>query len=116
MTEVSIMAQVGGQFRFTDGQVLHTGRYIHIAAPRELVFSLDDTRSCSRVDVKFAPRGAGCLLRLAHDGLLPELSNYARERWLGMLYGLSLVLDEASKSPRWPSSSIRASRPPLTRG
>jgi len=104
MTEVSITPRAGGRFRLADGEVFHTGRYILVEDPHKLAFWLDDTNS--RVSIEFAPRNNGCLLRLEHHNLPPELSAHARERWLGMLYGLSLLLDQAR------SKSITAGNPP----
>jgi len=104
MTEVSITARVGGQFCFTDGQALHTGRYIHIAEPRELIFSLEDRRTHSRVSVEFTPRGSDCMLSLEQQ-LPPQYAGFAKQRWHGMFYGLSLLL--AGKQPAMPQPTRR---------
>jgi uncharacterized protein YndB with AHSA1/START domain len=86
----TITPKPGGRFKFTDGHTTHTGRYLHIQEPHRLAFTLDDT--LSRVQIEFAPRSHGCLLRLEHTGLPPELTARTRERWRGMFYGLSLLL------------------------
>jgi len=86
MTAV-ITPRPNSRFRFTDGLTTHSGRYLHIAEPRQLAFTLDDTHS--RVSVEFAPRGAGCLLKLQHHGLPREQARFAKARWQGMFYGLS---------------------------
>src|SRR4051812_5303084 len=57
MTEVSIAPCDGGRFRLSDGQAIHTGRFMHISAPQKLEFSLEDKQTRSRVAIELTPKG-----------------------------------------------------------
>jgi uncharacterized protein YndB with AHSA1/START domain len=99
LDEVVIDARVGGSFRLVQrqrGRVFgYVGRYLEIASPRRLAFTLEssDRPECvSRVTIDIAPRGQDCELALAHALIAPDDLERAEGRWLGILYGLAETL------------------------
>ena len=104
---VAIDAHVSGAFRFVEarehGGLEHCGRYLEIAAPRRLVFSLvrsDRPRAATRVTVQIQPYGLGCKLSLAHEHVPLDLVQITETRWLGMLYGLGMTLGSVARDPQ----------------
>lgn len=100
MAQVKIEPRVGGLFRFidrADGEtVRHSGRYLEIVPSRRLVFSLSGKRTdhrSSRVSVELLPRSSGCFLTLTHEAVAPREAEHTKGRWMGMLYGLALLLE-----------------------
>lgn len=99
--EVLIDARVGGSFRFAERRrrqvVQHVGRYLEIAPPRRLAFTLetsDRPEALSRVTIDIAPRGEGCELVLSHELVAPDDLERIEGRWMGILYGLAETMDE----------------------
>lgn len=90
---------VGGSFNFTeqrDGKdVAHTGTYLEVDRPRELIFLFSaDGSEPGRVTVEIVPDGHGSRLTLSNE-LKPEWEQYAKkveEGWSGILEGLAKVL------------------------
>ncbi|MGH8642525.1 MAG: SRPBCC family protein [Burkholderiales bacterium] len=95
VAEVEIDARVGGSFRFRENQrVAHTGKYLEIAPPRRLAFTLADSRAQdeTRVRVEIVEVEAGCELTLTHENVPPADASRTEGRWTGMLYGLGTRL------------------------
>jgi uncharacterized protein YndB with AHSA1/START domain len=99
MACVEIDARVGGAFCFTewhDGAlVAHAGRYLEIAPPRRLAFTLAShmhEHAQTRVEVVIEAQRRGCRLTLAHAGVPRARAAYTRARWTGILYGLGVNL------------------------
>jgi len=104
MAGVRIDARAGGSFRFDDQRngegIVQAGRYIEIARPRRLVFTLSGqrrSRDLSRVIVEIASVGSGCELTLVHESVLPDRASHIEGRWAGMLYGLGTILGRSTK-------------------
>jgi len=90
---VKIDARAGGAFRFEDRRrgkpVVQAGRYLEIARPRRLAFTLSGR---ARVSVEIAPLEKGCELRLLHQNVPQEQADHVEGRWSGMLYGLATLV------------------------
>lgn len=104
IAHVEIDARVGGSFRFEDRRngeaVIQTGKYVEIARPRRLVFTLSGQkrrrgRTC--VTIEIVPLENGCELTLTHGGLPPDDASHTEGRWTGMLYGLDTMLGRGSE-------------------
>lgn len=105
MVNVAIDARAGGAFCFVErraGTVIeHRGRYVEIVRPQRLVMTLhspDWAPHATRVSAGFIPRNTGCELELMHKGLPVDRATDVEARWMGMLYGLGVVL--AGHHPR----------------
>jgi uncharacterized protein YndB with AHSA1/START domain len=99
---VEIDPRVGGAFRLVErrhGRITeHTGRYLEIAPPRRIVFTLSieaRTLDVTRVAIDIVSRPTGCRLVLAHENVPAEAAEHTRGRWIGILYGLDVTLEEA---------------------
>ena len=99
MACVEIDARVGGAFCFTEWQdgvlVAHAGRYLEIAPPRRLAFTLASHMHAhvpTRVEVVIEARRRGCTLALTHSGVPRACVAYTRARWTGILFGLGVNL------------------------
>lgn len=106
MHHVTIDARVGGSFRFVeqrDGEEhVRTGSYLEIVRPERLAFSLameNDPYLTSCVVVDFLKRGAGCELIVTQEDVPAACAAQARNRWHGMLYGLSEMLPKKERRP-----------------
>jgi len=103
-TAVEIDARVGGSFRFVERRrsaaIEYTGRYLQIVPSRRVVFALSiDRGPDSTVTVEIARRRSGCELVLS-QAPVPALERERTEgRWIGMLYGLGLLLDAGTRQP-----------------
>jgi uncharacterized protein YndB with AHSA1/START domain len=94
-----IDARVGGAFRFVDvrGEAAaeYRGAYVALVPHRRIAFTLvadDYAQAMTRVSVEIAPRRAGCAVTLTHEDLPREHAAHARDRWIGILYGLAATL------------------------
>ena len=101
MAAVEIDARVGGRFRFVErrrGEIAeYTGEYVDIVPPRRLVFALavgERPAVSTRVTVDIVPSGKGCALTLIHDHVPRGLADRMEGRWMGILYGLGVTLDQ----------------------
>jgi uncharacterized protein YndB with AHSA1/START domain len=99
MAFVEIDARVGGAFCFTEWQdgalVAHAGRYLDIAPPRRLAFTLAShmhAHAPTRVEVVIEARRRGCALTLTHTDVPRGRAAYTRARWTGILFGLGVNL------------------------
>jgi uncharacterized protein YndB with AHSA1/START domain len=99
MAQVDIDARVAGAFRFIDrcyGECIeYSGEYIDIVPHRRLAFTLsahEHPHVMTRVSVEMQSRRRGCLLAVRHDNVPRERGAYTRARWIGMLYGLGVIL------------------------
>jgi uncharacterized protein YndB with AHSA1/START domain len=98
--EVDIDARVGGSFRFVERRRLvaavYRGRYLQIVPSRRLVFavSIDGGRE-STVTIDILRRHNGCELILSQQPVPSSERERVKGRWIGMLYGLDLMLDVA---------------------
>jgi uncharacterized protein YndB with AHSA1/START domain len=99
LSRVTIDARPGGSFHFQEKhRIEHTGKYIEVARPRRLVFTLsaDSSRQdMPRVSIEIVPLEAGCKLTLTHENVPPDDARRTEGRWIGMLYGLGKTLREA---------------------
>ena len=90
---VKIDARAGGSFRFEDRRygkaVVQAGRYLEIARPRRIAFTLAGN---ARVNVEIVPLEKGCELTLLHQRVQPDEAGHVEGRWAGMLYGLATML------------------------
>jgi uncharacterized protein YndB with AHSA1/START domain len=101
MVRTRIDARAGGCYCLTERRgtriVEHRGEYVAVAPSHRLAFTLStpdlDGETLIAVDIEFRPRG--CALTLTHAGVRPDEVGRARQRWLGMLYGLGATLDLA---------------------
>lgn len=98
---VAMEPRVAGRFCFLDGRgrarTAWRGEYVEIVPPRRLAFTLelDDGGGPTRVTVTLAGRGAGCRLRLVHEGVPRQRAAALADRWTGLLYGLGTLLGAA---------------------
>jgi len=99
MAQVEIDARVAGSFRFADRHgrrsVEHTGEYVAIVPPLLLVFTLaldGHPNVVTRIVVTIARLKAGCELTLTHENVPPARVEDTEGRWMGVLYGLDLIL------------------------
>ena len=105
MVKTRIDARAGGQYCLAErrgvGIVEHRGQYIDVVPPRRLAFTLStpDLDGETLVCVDIGPRRAGCAVTLTHAHLGTDEIMRARQRWLGVLYGLGETLDTAAT--RW---------------
>jgi uncharacterized protein YndB with AHSA1/START domain len=97
---VKIDARAGGSFRFEDRRYgkaeVQAGRYLEIARPRRLAFTLSGSkpaRDGARVSVEIVPLDTGCELTLLHQRVRPDEAECIEGRWAGMLYGLATMLE-----------------------
>jgi uncharacterized protein YndB with AHSA1/START domain len=98
---VKIDARAGGSFRFEDRRygkaVVQAGRYLEIARPRRLAFTLSGNKparhGAAHVSVEIVPLDKGCELTLLHQRVLPDEAEHLEGRWAGMLYGLATMLE-----------------------
>ncbi len=99
IAEVTIDPRVGGEFRFVErrgGIFEHVGRYLDIAPPRRLAFTLSmegRPRLVTRVAIDIVPRPAGCRLLLSQNNVPLAVLERTEGRWTGILYGLAQMLD-----------------------
>jgi uncharacterized protein YndB with AHSA1/START domain len=102
MSRVEIDARRGGPYRLADGKgTEYTGRYIEIARPRRLVFTLslaNSPRVVTRVTAEIEPLRSGCELRLVHENVPPDRAPLTEGRWTGILYGLGETLDARGRA------------------
>ena len=100
MSGVTIDARVGGSFHFEerrDGMcVIQAGRYVEIARPRRLVFTLSSEKRPQgiRVRVAIVPLETGCEISVVQESVLPGDAISTEGRWSGMLYGLAALLGQ----------------------
>ncbi|MGE5104727.1 MAG: SRPBCC family protein [Betaproteobacteria bacterium] len=99
MACAEIDARVGGAFCLTEWQdgdlVAHAGRYLEIAPPQRLAFTLAShmhAHAATRVAVVIEARRRGCTLTLAHYDVPRARVAYTRARWTGILFGLGVHL------------------------
>jgi uncharacterized protein YndB with AHSA1/START domain len=96
MSRVEIDARPGGSFRFADRKGDNcAGKYLELARPRRLVFTLAEygrPSGVTRVNVEIVPLAAGCELALTHENVAPDCASRTENRWTGMLYGLGETL------------------------
>ena len=99
LAHAEIDARVAGGFRFIesdDGAAIeHTGKYIEIARPRRLVFTLHAggrLQVTTRVIVEIIPVGRHSHVTVIHENLPAAEANRMECRWTGMLYGLGVSL------------------------
>jgi uncharacterized protein YndB with AHSA1/START domain len=99
IARVEIDARPGGSFRFVDrrdgDETEHTGRYLEIAPPRRLAFTLSagaGGRDTTRVSVEITAQASGCELTLTHESVPRGEASRTEGRWTGMLYGLGTRL------------------------
>ena len=108
MRKVEIDARKGGPYCLVDGRgVEYAGRYIEIARPRRLVFTLsmeNSPRVVTRVTAEIRPLKSGCELRLAHEDVPPGQASGTEGRWAGILHGLGETL-KARGRPRSVSAA-----------
>jgi uncharacterized protein YndB with AHSA1/START domain len=104
MAHVEIDARVEGSFCFVDRRdseiTEYTGEYIEIVPERRLVFTLsleENPHVVTRVTVEIAPLTKGCELTLTHENLPQDRASHIEGRWTGILYGLGVTLDSASR-------------------
>jgi len=104
MTQVEIDARAGGSFRFAERRdraiIEHIGEYIEIVPHRRLVFTVsmeDHWYVTTRVMVEITPLKTGCELTLVHEDVPPHYADHTEGRWTGILYGLGVTLDSASR-------------------
>ena len=104
MSHVEIEARRGGSFRFADRRGAGcAGKYLEIARPARLVFTLAEgahPSGVTRVSVEIVPLAAGCELTLTHENVPPEHANHIEGRWTGMLYGLGTRLGTKPAGPQ----------------
>ena len=105
MVRVEIDPRVGGEFiiveRRAGEDVEHTGRYLEIDRRRRLVFTFAVPKysaQSTRVRIEITPAGAGCVLVLTHEGVLPDYLERTRDGWRMILDGLSEAVEEAAPS------------------
>jgi uncharacterized protein YndB with AHSA1/START domain len=105
MAHVEIDPRVGGAFRLRersgDADVEYRGKYVEIAAPRRLVFTLRLKNSpavVTRVTAEVIPLKTGCELTITHENIPPDHATRLEGRWTGMLYGLGSKLKSALSS------------------
>jgi uncharacterized protein YndB with AHSA1/START domain len=97
--DVAIDAWIGGTFAFVEerrgAHVVHRGHYLEMHRPRRLAFTLccDDLGPVqTHVEIDVEPDAGGCTVELVHDRIPRSRAGYARDRWLGMFYGLGELL------------------------
>lgn len=103
LVRLSLDARAGGFFsivvRRQGQEVDHVGRYLLIARPYRLVFTLGIAHVCedqSRVSVEVLPTEEGCLLTVTHE-LRPHLADHlprAEATWKKMLDHLAVTLND----------------------
>ena len=102
MSRVEIDARPGGAFRLTDQRGNKcSGKYLELARPRRLVFTLTEygrPSDVTRVNVEIVQLAAGCELALTHENVAPDCASRAENRWTGMLYGLGETLKRRQES------------------
>jgi len=131
MARVHIDARVGGGFRLVDerdGEVIeYAGDYVEVSPYRRLAFVLvmpNPTHARTRVIVDIVPHETGSRLALTHENVPAELASTTKGRWIGILYGLGLMLELPESPPekfndphcrfRVPPIDYRAGRPHST--
>lgn len=98
MVKVEIDARVGGRFSIVrrDGDdVEHTGEYLRIDRPRQLVFTFSVPKFSAEstlVTIDIVPDGAGCELILTHEGVLPDYEEPTKGGWAMILGNLAAGL------------------------
>ena len=102
LSRVEIDARKGGPYRLVDGRgAEYSGRYIEIARPRRLVFTLsmeNSPRVVTRVTAEIRPLKSGCELKLAHEDVPPSQASRTEGRWAGILYGLGETLNARGRA------------------
>lgn len=102
MTQVHIDPQPGGTFRLSDGaEETYSGTFVDVVAPHRLIFDLalaGHAPLLSRVEVAFAALPHGCRIEMTHREVPPAAARYLESRWIGMFYGLGLLLDPRDAS------------------
>ncbi|HUH92208.1 MAG TPA: SRPBCC family protein [Casimicrobiaceae bacterium] len=118
LASAEIDARVGGRFRFVEagGPIANewTGKYVAIQRCRRLVFTLSGSFVAgSTVTISIVELERGCRLSLTHDGLPRARAQPAKQRWIGILYGLGATLDAAavSDAPEAPAQPLFARGP-----
>jgi len=115
METATIDACAGGRFRLTERRsgrsVVHHGRYFEVEPPDRIAFVLHspDFGATAAVGIDIAPRGRGCALTLIHASPAAADMPRARQRWLGLLYGLGCTLELATTDPGFSASSTERS-------
>jgi uncharacterized protein YndB with AHSA1/START domain len=107
MVRTEIDARVGGGFNIVERRngedVAHVGKYLEIARPRRLVFTLSVPKygqQTDRVSIEIEPLDAGCQLTLTHE-MSPELAEMrgkASAGWRGIFEVLAETLPPAAPS------------------
>lgn len=102
MRRVEIDARKGGPYRLVDGGgAEYTGRFVEIARPRRLVFTLsmeNSPRVVTRVTAEIRPLKSGCELRLLHGDVPAGQASGTEGRWAGLLYGLGETLNARDRT------------------
>ena len=100
MVRCDIDARVGGRFTLIDrrpevGDAEHVGQYEVIERPSLLVFTFAVPQydpGVTRVRVEIGPDGAGSMLTLIHEGVLPDWEAQTQQGWGMILESLEQVL------------------------
>jgi len=98
-------ARIGGCYCLTEQRgtriIEHRGEYIDVVPTRRLAFTLStpDLDGETLIAVDFEPRPRGCTLTVTHTSVRTGDVGRARQRWLGMLYGLVEMLDLVEVRP-----------------
>ena len=100
-----IDARVGGTFTIVDRRngedVVHTGTYLALERPRQIVFTLSVekySQDTDTVTIEIARLGKGCEVTLTHEmkAKYAPFQERAREGWAGILdVAAELLVDEA---------------------
>jgi uncharacterized protein YndB with AHSA1/START domain len=97
MAQVEIDPRIAGAFRFVDrhaGATEYRGRYTALERPQRLAFSLaHDHDGATHVTVDIEARPRGCEVVLTHEAVPGHRAAAVRDRWMGIMHGLALVLD-----------------------
>lgn len=111
MVSVAIEPRVGGSFSFVvkrDGMnLLHGGEYLAVDRPRRLSFTWRVPRvslETSVVTIELSPVDGETEMKLAHEGVFPELESLTEADWRSILDSV------AALSAPEPSDEARAPR------
>jgi len=99
MSKLEITARVGGSYRIVENRegadVEHIGKYLEIARPRRLVFTLKVpkySQEGTKVTIEIRALEAGCELTLTHEGVLPDYVASTTSGWKMILDQLAATL------------------------